>query len=359
MRRQLVLSGDFPVFSDADTEFHTPENVPWDWAETNYFAFTIPEERLWGQVYVLTRAGIGAMLVEVVVGGALSIDRGNVLYLDSQCHLPIVSSLSNLETVNGLKIRAKSIRDYYVSYAGYGGMSLSFTFTALMAPFDLNDPEMNPLAGAKDGSGGGHDSTGGAGAAYANHFDMTGSVKGELKLNGRDYPINCVETMDHSWGRRHVYGNEVRPMYWFHAHFGEELAIHWIGHWDVSQDNGQDHSLASGYVVRKGQVEGLVDVKMRVIRVDHRVATSMDVEATDKNGKFYRMYGIVEAGAPSIQGYNAMDMRNYLVKWILGDGTVGYGLSIEGAQMACLAPRTGMRWTGRADCAATATTLTW
>ena len=40
------------------------------------------------------------------------------------------------------------------------------------------------------------------GHAYAGHFDQTGRYEGELSLRGRRHAIDCVATMDHSWGVR-------------------------------------------------------------------------------------------------------------------------------------------------------------
>jgi hypothetical protein len=347
------------MFTDKDIDFHTPPGAPWDWCETNYFAFSIPEERIWGTIYAFTRPALGVMLVEVAVGGALSADRANILYLDSQCHLPMVEKLSDFETVNGLRIKARDLKHYDIGYSGYEGMELNFSFDAIMDPFDLNDPEMNPLVGRRDAGGVEREVTGGPGVAWANHFEMAGKIKGNLRLNGKKYDIDYFETMDHSWGRRHIWYDSIKPMYWFQAHFGEDLAFHWNSHWDVLKPNGQDQKLASGYVVENGKTYGLLDVQMRVTRVDQRTATSMDVDITDVRGKKFKMYGICVAGVATIQAYNAMDMRNYLVKWIMEDGRVGHSVAIEGAQMACLAPRTATRWTGETDAQATETRITW
>lgn len=35
------------MIKDSDIEFHTPENADYLWAETNYFGFSIPEEKSW------------------------------------------------------------------------------------------------------------------------------------------------------------------------------------------------------------------------------------------------------------------------------------------------------------------------
>jgi hypothetical protein len=40
------------------------------------------------------------------------------------------------------------------------------------------------------------------GTAYNGHFDQTGRFRGRVAVRGKDYPIDCLPTMDHSWGPR-------------------------------------------------------------------------------------------------------------------------------------------------------------
>lgn len=60
------------------------------------------------------------------------------------------------------------------------------------------------------------------GEAYAGHFDQTGKFEGDLSSRGRRYPIDCVSTMDHSWGLRSE--RQGHTMSWLHGHFSEDYA---------------------------------------------------------------------------------------------------------------------------------------
>ncbi len=102
-----------------DTDFHTPPDVGHTWSETNFFCASIPEERLMITFYTLFRKGIGVMLSDIVVFGAFTNSRAELVYLDSQQHLPACENLSDYTTANGLTIKALTIRDYQIDYVGF------------------------------------------------------------------------------------------------------------------------------------------------------------------------------------------------------------------------------------------------
>jgi len=321
-----------------DLEFHTPPDADHTHAETNYFCVTIPEERLMASVYTVTRKALGVTLADVVVFGALVDNRAECLYLDTQQHLPAPAQLSDYSLPNGLSVRAQSPRDYSVDYRGYDGMELHFEFKGLMEPFDIHDPEHSPKAAKSlDAQHAGS----GLGAGYGGHFDLTGHATGTLTLAGKTYRIDCVETMDHSWGPRPELG--VHSMGWMHAHFGKDLAFHWIHSWDLDKPAGSEQTLAHGYVLENGEVHGLTDLKLRTTRAGV-VMTAMEVELTDKRGKVWRLHGSAEIGAPWIP-YTCTMLYAALMRWTLPDGRVGHGMAQENQSLQALTRRRGRRAT--------------
>ena len=122
----------------------------------------------------------------------------------------------------------------------------------ITAPFDIHDPEQDPMvAGKREGSDFAW------GTAYNGHFDQTGHFEGEIALNGRRHAFDCVSTMDHSWGPRPE--RSKTPMSWLHAHFSHDLAIHAIFDFDpkVAPDGASALRLTHGYVLEHGAVVGL------------------------------------------------------------------------------------------------------
>lgn len=321
-----------------DVEFHTPPNPDHTHAETNFFCLTIPEERLMATVYTLSRKSIGVMLADVVVYGALVDNRAECLYVDSQQHLPAPEKLSDYSTPNGLRVQALSPREYRVDYVGYDDMEIHVDFKGLMQPFDIHDPEHSPKAAKSVEE---QQAGSGLGAGYGGHFDLTGRVTGSFKFGGKEYAVDCIETMDHSWGVRPELG--VHSMGWMHAHFGPDLAIHWINAWDLDKPIGEQQTLAHGYVLEQGEVHGLTDLKLRSTRVGS-VISGMQVEATDKRGLVWRMSGTAEVGAPWVP-YTCTMLYAAMMRWTLSDGRVGYGMAQENQSLQALTRRRGRRAT--------------
>ncbi len=326
------------MIKQEDIDFHTPENADYLWAETNYFSFIIPEEQLFGSVYMVFRKGIGVMSADVAIHGALVDNRAECLYIDNRQHLPAPEKLSDFETPSGLKVKVDNPRDYRIDYVGFDDTEVHFDFRGLMEPFDIHDPKHSPNAQADE-----HDQAEGSGfgTGYGGHFDLTGKITGNLKLRGKDYTIDCVETMDHSWGPRPEI--DMLGIGWMHAHFGEDLAIHWIVLCDYEKPVGEQQTFAHGYVLEDGKVYGLKDVKLRTVRTGV-VTCAHEFEATDVRGKTWRMYGSAEVGAPWVCYISTMVYIS-MMRWTLPDGRVGHGVSQENQSLQGLNRQRGKIWT--------------
>jgi hypothetical protein len=301
-----------------DTDFHTPPDVGHTWSETNFFCASIPEERLMITFYTLFRKGIGVMLSDIVVFGAFTNSRAELVYLDSQQHLPACENLSDYTTANGLTIKALTIRDYQIDYVGFDNTEAHLKFVGLHEPFDIHDPAHSPRAVADMA---GRAATAGQGEAYAHHFDLTGHITGTLTVRGTTYRVDCIETMDHSWGRRPEVG--LRTLGWMHAHFGKDLALHWINQFDLERKTDRAHALAHGYVLEDGRITGLSDLDLRVTR-QGTLPIAIEASATDANGRVITLNGAAQLAAPWTP-YTCVLLGVALMRWTLPDGRVGYG----------------------------------
>jgi len=224
------------VIRAEDAQFHPTTTDDPLWAETNYFGLYAgqdTERPLNIGVYGLFREPLG------VVGATVSVNSRRVTmpwaadYWDAWEHLvvPQPSDLLDYRLANGLSVRCtEPNRVWDVDYADpAAGLELHVRCTALMDPYDINDPDMDPMAARVD-----RDKT--WGHAYAGHFDLTGHFEGELVLRGTRTPIDCVSTMDHSWGVRAE--RQTSRLSWQHAHVSPDLAIHVIC--DFGTDAGPD-----------------------------------------------------------------------------------------------------------------------
>ena len=240
-----------------DAQFHPPTTDDPLWAETNYFGLYAGQDTyrpLNIGLYALFREPLG------VVGSTVSVNSRRVTqpwaadYWDAWQHLavPRPADLLDYTLANGLRVRCPEPNKVWdVDYSDpAAGLELHFRLTALMEPYDINDPAMDPMAAARD-----MDKT--WGHAYAGHFDLTGRYEGEIILRGARTPIDCVSTMDHSWGIRAE--RQTSRLSWQHAHFSPDLAIHVIC--DFGTDAGPDapshQTMTHGYVLDHGKVHGL------------------------------------------------------------------------------------------------------
>ena len=160
------------MIKQQDIEFHTPPNADYLWAETNYFAFTIPEEKLLASVYVVYRKGLGVMSADVTIIGSLTDTRAECLYVDNHQHLPAPARLPDLSTPNGLQIRAETPRDYRIDYVGFDDTEIHVDVHGLMEPFDIHDPAHSPMATPADAKA--REAGSGFGSGYGNHFGSQG-----------------------------------------------------------------------------------------------------------------------------------------------------------------------------------------
>lgn len=320
-----------------DLEYHTPDDAGHTWAETYFIAIALPEDHLMATVYVAARPGIGVMLADVGIYGALSDNRGDMLYIDQQAHLPAPERFSDIRAANGLSIQAvRPPRDYRIDYVGHSGTEIHVDWIGLMDPFDVHDPAHSPHA-AREGED--RHAKSGLGAAWNGHFDLSGRVTGTIKLRDREFAVNSIERMDHSWGHRNPLKMNAQNS--ISAAFDDEdLAFHIITAVDLDAPLGSDHSLAHGYVLEHGQVYGVVDAQVYSTRLNG-LTTAMELVVTDTRGKRFHLFAMADVGGPW-NAYSGTVTYTFQMTWVL-EGRKGYGCVMETIGQPALSARRG-RW---------------
>ncbi|MGD9661483.1 MAG: hypothetical protein AB7U63_09430 [Porticoccaceae bacterium] len=296
----------------ADFQFN--EDSPLDWCETNFFPFAVPEHRISGSIYVLTRPKLGVTMSDVLVQ-----DRINPLweaqaYVDNQQHLPCPSSLLDYRLANGVSVTAVTpLEHYHLEYEGIDDTFLELDFHSLMPPFDMNDPDMDPTAADRIGAGWG-------GAAFSGHYEITGRITGLLRVRGREYKLDCIDTLDRSWGPRKERNNGNAT--WIHGSFGERLTIHAFVGLDPANEQGFG-SLISGYVLENGEISGLVAAEGEVER-QGLLPMSSRLRVTDQKGRSFDLTAAAINGciwAP----YPSLVYAQSFMRWNCR-GEIGYGI---------------------------------
>ena len=307
---------------DEDMHFHAADAGVATWAETNFFGFYNAEAKLNVGVYALFRTNLGIVSSTICMNSGFAKTPWEADFCDLRAALPIPEprDLSNFTLDNSLSIRClKPNMDWHIAYDDGAGTTIDVDYRSVMPPFDIHDPDMDPMkakalkAAAETG---GHFAWG---AAYNGHFDQTGQFRGAVSVRGKTYPIDCVSTMDHSWGPRPERG--APNMSWLHAHFSRDLAMHAIFSFDPLT-NGRALSLAHGYVVERGQVFGLKDAHGVTTRRE-RYAEHVDLVLTDSADREWRLAAEGLTSFPW-QCWPNMVSFNALGRWRCGN-LVGYG----------------------------------
>jgi hypothetical protein len=322
------------MITAADAEFHQPDGPDPTWGETNFFGFYSATEPLNVGVYTLFRPNLGVVLSTISMNSGDAIQPWRADFCDHQAQLPIPEprSLASYTLANGLSVTTiEPNQQWNIAYDDGDGTAIDVTYRALMPAFDIHDPAMDPIAAAQQqaarkASESGREASGFAwGTAYNGHFDQTGRVIGQVTLRGRRIPIDCVSTMDHSWGPRRERGGP--NMSWLHAHFGDDYAVHAIFSFD-EQDGGQVLTLAHGYALVGGQVHGLASGSGRITRDEEFFARRVELTLVDATGSVHELTGSGMTRFPW-QAWPNMVGFNVLARWAApapaSRDRVGYG----------------------------------
>jgi hypothetical protein len=124
---------------------------------------------------------------------------------------------------------------------------------------------------------------------------MSCRITGTITVAGREYAVDSVERMDHSWGHRSPLKFNAQNS--VSGAFGDDLAFHIITLTDLDAPQDADQTLAHGYILEDGQVYGVADLKM-VNRRLGAVVTSIEMIVTDVRGKVFDFHAYVDVGAP-------------------------------------------------------------
>lgn len=301
-----------------DAKFHPADSDKPNWAETNYFGFYSVDPILNCGVYTLFRPNLGCVNSTICLNGKMAVSPWEADYNDLQAHvaIPDPRNLEDYSLSNGLHVTCLDPNMAWdIKFDDGEGTTIDVRYDSLMPPYDIHDPDMDPMVAGKTQEG-----EFAWGTAYNGHFDQTGHIRGEVVVRGKRHAIDCVSTMDHSWGPRPERG--APNMSWLHAHFSDDLAMHAI--FEFGQDpNGTDLKLSHGYILEKGEVFGLKAGTGRTVRLSDRYADTVELRLTDKADRVWELSGEAMTTFPW-QCWPNMVAFNVLARWQC-NGLEGYG----------------------------------
>lgn len=295
------------MIHESDLDFHIPENIPHDWGETGYFNIYIPEKNIFCWIYIVHRAGVGITVSDVEIISGWSDSIKDAVYIDYTNHNPLPGNATQFSLPSGLSFHAKSLREYSLTYQAQN-VAFSLDFTGIMEPYDIHDKSMDPMA--TDDREKAIANTG-FGSAYASHFDMSVRAKGTLTLGGEIYAVDCVSTMDHSWGPRPE--NNFSAMTWNNAHFDENYVVHAIFSFDRCARAGEEHQFKHGYALVDGQVRGAKGGSARVVRKGDYVI-GVEMRVVDLDNREHILQGVPVSHIPW-RLYGNADSTMAMMEW--------------------------------------------
>jgi hypothetical protein len=304
------------VITLADASLHAAQGE--NWAETNWWSFQIPEHNMHGAVYALMRAQHRIAWSSVHLNSGWSQTHWEADYCDLQGHLSMGEDFDLLDyhLANGLRVKVvEPNMAWDVDYDDGEGCELHFAYRALMPPYDISDPDMDPMVAAQAD---GHEYTWG-GAYSKGHFDQSGVYEGEVVLPGRRIPFRSVGTMDHSWGPRPE--RHRTTLSWLNAHFSEDFVIHALCDFDA-YNGGPELRFTHGYVLDRGKVIGLAGGK-GTVRRKNWFPREVTLDVHDAGGREWSLRGVAKTSFPEMIwpdfiGFDA------LLEWEC-NGQVGFG----------------------------------
>lgn len=308
------------MITAADADFHPRDPNDRTWTETTFLPFTVPEEGIFGNAYVLARPNLGVCSSSIIVSKGLCRQPYEIDFTDPQMHLPCPKSFAKYELANGLTVDGSTEpANYHLTYKNVlGACSFDLHFRGIHHPFDPHDPKENPLLGEHkdkplDPRIGAHWNNG--------HFEVKGHITGELEVRGKKYKVDCYDGMDHSWGPRAETG--TRAVAWISVNFGDDLAFHLAVPMNLRNGEVTYDPLRFGFVADKGKTYGLVSAEIEATRVD-MMPISNRIRTKDVRGQEWEFFGNVVGGHPWYS-FNPSHTCFQVVMCYRWGGRVGYG----------------------------------
>jgi hypothetical protein len=216
-----------------DDLFHTKTDDPY-WAESSWFAVSLPEESIHGLLRMWYRPNLGMCCAGPGFWDDRATTPADALYWDVHWlqHIPEGNMLSTTFP-SGL-----------VAERLVPGRRFRFRYEREICSFELTwdaISEAHPIVPD-------HPVTE---TAFAGHFEQPGRMSGRLVLGSREYTVDCWSMRDRSWGPRHLDGIQQGDYLW--GIESEASSFHVL-----SVRDGPANAVRAGYLRQDGVMADLV-----------------------------------------------------------------------------------------------------
>jgi hypothetical protein len=316
--KNVVLG--FGDYDDQDELLHPKMNGPLvDDAvtETQYFGFSVPDERIHGFTYLWHHPNL-----KTISGGVsgwqgfkshhLAAEMYDQRMFMSDARVSGNGNVDHFKMDNGYQVDIiEPFKKMRIQYEDAGRKNaLDVTYTAVHAPAMLLSRK---------------------------HFEQTVKTKGSVTLRGKTYAIDGYNIRDRSWGEvRREDAVKFPPLVWLTGAFNDQFSFNcvltddpermpdWAGLYDIKKEE----TLRGGWIYLDGQYSRIVKSSQLTKRDPVTLQPlSHDLEVVDDKGQRFALKGTVVSSCPSGYWPNCC-IFIALVRWEC-KGLVGWGDSQE------------------------------
>ena len=289
----------------SDDDFH-PGADPWH-TEGSWWGFSVPERRIGGWIYHLTRLGLGVASGGVWVWDDRATSCFEAPYYRNEVIQPLPPGPHNLNDFrwpDGVALRTlEPMQRYRMQYRDRDLIELDLEYCGISAPYvSANGSPPRPF-----------------------RLEQVCRVTGTLALRGERIAVDCLAMRDHSWGIRKEQTLSTTPTALIGrdelARLDQRPVVYFYG--NASADEAFFVMGPGGYLTHKGVRHDLAQVRQTIRRnaANDHIETIV-VEGTDTAGRALHAEGRALSciDRPSNSGLGMI----YVVEWNI-NGHAGYG----------------------------------
>ena len=259
------------------------------WNESVWFSFSKPEDHIHGMVQYYFRPNMGMLNGGPVMWDPSGLTQWDCLHYNWS-HLqaaPPGAQKFDMKANNSLEVKVlEPLTRYSIKY-GYDGFEMDLGWEAIGPMHELKTGDPGQQATAKF------------------HIEQPGRMKGMVRRDGKEYPIDCFSMRDTSYGRRDYASLATGGYFWGVA---AESSFHAIAMGSTEQ------KVIGGYIYKDGELSSLASGVRRITEFGRYGPRRAVFEATDKLGRTMRATAEIDEGL-IFTGYTDHTVLWSLVKW--------------------------------------------
>jgi hypothetical protein len=242
------------------------------WNESVWFSISKPEERLHGFVQYYFRPNMNMLNGGPVLWDPSGTFQWNCLYYNWS-HLqaaPPGAEKFNMTARNSLSVKVlEPLTRYSIRY-DKESLQLDLIWEAIGPMHELKTGDPGQQKTAKF------------------HMEQPGRLRGIIRLNAREIPIDCFSMRDTSYGPRDYESLATGGYFWGIA---ANSAFH-----AIAMGEGTTQKSIGGFIWKDGKLASLVSGTRKVLEFGERGPRRVVFEATDQLGRTMKATGVLDDG---------------------------------------------------------------